>query len=319
MDDYSQRLLVVRLSALGDVAILEPVLRMRAAANPEVLFLLAAPPRLEPLFAHIPNVQYVPTQKRQSSKQLYRQLSALEPTQVADMHHVNRVIGCDWLFMLHGVKVRSIRKHSGPDRPSWKRYDEVFERCGLKSTTPSLSTLSRVYWQPKQATEGLPLVGIAPFAQHEGKIWPIGRMEALVGRLSESGLCEVLLFGSKEEAEVMRPWAAKYERVACLAGTMTFAEELQQIGRLNVMVSMDSSNMHFASCLGVPVVSIWGATHAGRGFYGWRQEPSWRVEADMGCRPCSKYGNKPCRKGDYPCMKAVTVEQVYEKVTSLLH
>ena len=58
--DYSKRLLVVRLSALGDVAILEPVLRQRAAANPEVLFLVAGPPRLAPLFRDMANVEYSP-------------------------------------------------------------------------------------------------------------------------------------------------------------------------------------------------------------------------------------------------------------------
>ena len=57
--DYSKRVLVVRLSALGDVAILEPVLRQRALANTDVLFLLAAPPRLEPLFRGMDNVQYI--------------------------------------------------------------------------------------------------------------------------------------------------------------------------------------------------------------------------------------------------------------------
>ena len=127
--NYRQRILVIRLSALGDVAILEPVLRLRAARCPDVLFLLAAPPRLEPLFRGVENIQFVPTQKRQSPRQLYAALAPLHPDMVADMHHVNRVIGLDWLFRLHGVPVRAIRKHRQPGRPSWLRYNDVLDRC----------------------------------------------------------------------------------------------------------------------------------------------------------------------------------------------
>ena len=108
--EYSRRVLVVRLSALGDVAILQPVLKQRAGANPDVLFLMAGPPRLASLFRGVANVQYIPTEKRQKPRELYRQLSSLKPDVVADMHHVLRTIGVDWMFELRGVRVHSIKK-----------------------------------------------------------------------------------------------------------------------------------------------------------------------------------------------------------------
>ena len=306
------RLLVVRLSALGDVAILEPVLRQRASSNPDVLFLVAGPPRLEPLFKDMENVQYVPTEKRQKPRELYRQLSALKPDRVADMHHVLRVIGLDWLFRLHGVRVSSIRKHTARSMPSWQRYDRVLDRCGLKGTVSPGG-----YWQT-MADAGRPrVVGVAPFAQHEGKIWPLDKMERLVGLLSERGY-KVWLFGSTDEAKMLEPWTEKYEGVESLAGKYGFAEELERIAALDVMVSMDSANMHFASCKGVPVVSIWGATHPCRGFYGWRQDPAWAVQREMDCRPCSKYGKKPCRKGNYPCLRGIEPIEVIERIERVL-
>ena len=306
------RLLVVRLSALGDVAILEPVLRQRASSNPDVLFLVAGPPRLEPLFKDMENVQYVPTEKRQKPRELYRQLSALKPDRVADMHHVLRVIGLDWLFRLHGVRVSSIRKHTARSMPSWQRYDRVLDRCGLKGTVSPGG-----YWQT-MADAGRPrVVGVAPFAQHQGKIWSLDKMERLVAMLSERGY-QVQLFGSATEASLLDSWAEKYERVESLAGKYGFAEELERIETLDVMVSMDSANMHFASCKGVPVVSIWGATHPCRGFYGWRQNLTWAVQKEMECRPCSKYGNKPCKYGDYRCMQSIETEEVMGRIETLL-
>ena len=315
--NYSQRILVIRLSAFGDAAILEPVLRSRAAANPDVLFMLAAPPMLKPLFQGIPNLQYLPTEKRQSSSALYRQLAALKPTLVADMHHVNRVIGADILFRLHGVPVRHIHKHNHPGKPSWKRYDEVFDHCGL-AKGDDLDALSRNYWQYSSRHKDNYRIGIAPFAQHKGKTWPLHLMEQLVKTLSQEGCYNITLFGGCNEASVLEQWADRYPRVESVAGRLPFADELHLIASLDVMVSMDSANMHFASCLGVPVVSVWGATHPCRGFYGWRQNPAWAVQADMDCRPCSKYGNKPCRKGGYPCLNAITAQAVKARIDNIL-
>jgi ADP-heptose:LPS heptosyltransferase len=315
--NYRKRILVIRLSALGDVAILQPVLRLRAQRCPDVLFLLAAPPRLEPLFRGVDNIQFVPTQKRQSPRQLYTALSPLHPDLVADMHHVNRVIGLDWLFRLHGVPVRSIRKHAQIGRPSWLRYNDVLDRCGLPPVE-EISALSTDYWQPKPTDGKHYTVGIAPFAQHQGKIWPLEFMEVLIQLLSYDGQYTIYLFGSKEEAAILDPWAARYPNTVSLAGKYDFDEELRQISQLDLMVSMDSANMHFASCLGIPVVSIWGATHPSRGFYGWRQNPDWALQHDFDCRPCSKYGSKPCRQGDYPCLWSVSPQEVLLKIESVL-
>ena len=305
-------MLVVRLSALGDVAILEPVLRQRAAENPDVLFLLAAPPRLEPLFRGMENVQYVPTEKRQKPRELYRQLSALKPDMVADMHHVLRTIVVDWLFRLHGIPVNYIRKYSEHGIATWQRYDRVFDHCGLKGGV-SMGD----YWQVKSPSGQPRTIGIAPFAQHEGKIWPVEKMEQLVAMLSEKGY-RIQLFGSATEASLLDSWVEKYGGVESLAGKYSFEDELEHIAALDVMVSMDSANMHFASCKGVPVVSVWGATHPCRGFYGWRQNPAWAVQKEMNCRPCSKYGNNPCHKGDYPCMKGIEPTEVLERIEKLL-
>lgn len=309
---YRLRLLVVRLSALGDVAILQPVVRQRAAENRDVLFMVAGPPRLAPLFGGMDNVQYVPTERKQTVRALYRQLCELKPDIVADVHGVLRTIGVDWLFRLHGTKVRSIHKRTRQPMASWQRYDRVLDHCGLKGGTKEGD-----YWKAKPCEGRRRVVGVAPFAQHEGKIWPLDKMERLVGMLSERGY-KVWLFGSRAEAPIMERWAEGKEGVESLAGRFTFEEELDRIAQVDVMVSMDSANMHFASCLGVPVVSIWGATHPIRGFYGWRQDPAWAVQKDMDCRPCSKYGNKPCKKGDYPCMKEIGPGEVLARIDQVL-
>jgi ADP-heptose:LPS heptosyltransferase len=81
---------------------------------------------------------------------------------------------------------------------------------------------------------------------------------------------------------------------------------------------MDSANMHLASIYGVPVVSIWGATHPFAGFYGWMQDVNNIVQADLYCRPCSVFGNKPCYRGDHACMQMITTEMLMQKIEALL-
>ena len=97
------------------------------------------------------------------------------------------------------------------------------------------------------------------------------------------------------------------------------AQELVLMSHLDVMVSMDSANMHFASLVNTPVVSIWGATHPYAGFMGWGQKTLNAIQIELGCRPCSIFGNKPCLRGDLACLRNISPEMVYEKVKRVLN
>lgn len=322
-----KHLLVIRLSALGDVAILVPVLRAVAGANPDVRFTIAAPPLLAPLFNDIPNADFLGVKKKQSALAIYRQLKSVGADAVADLHQINRVgralalLRLDALAHLSPLRVRRIHKgrlsrllflrhlRTSPRRPQWQRYLDVFRHLGL--ATPSIQNPEF----KNHNSEFKNHIGLAPFAQHEGKIWPWEHTSALALMLAEHGL-EVFLFGSQDEAPKLEALAAQHPNITSLAGKHTFKEELDIIRSLNVMVSMDSANMHFASALGVRVVSIWGATHPDFGFYGFGQHRSDALCADLPCQPCSSFGQKPCRYSDHRCLRAITPNQVYDKILS---
>jgi ADP-heptose:LPS heptosyltransferase len=90
------------------------------------------------------------------------------------------------------------------------------------------------------------------------------------------------------------------------------------MNQMDLMVSMDSANMHLASLVNTPVISIWGATHPYAGFYGFNQDESNAIQIDLPCRPCSIFGNKPCCRGDYACLRQITPEMIVKKVESIL-
>ena len=333
-----RNVLVIRLSALGDVAIMAPLVQRYATANPDLRFTIAGPPLLQPLFEGMDNVEYLGVKKKQSFVKIYRILNAVGADTVVDLHKVNRVGFALTLLRLRHLldfhfRLCALRKgklsrwlflhhwRTTPRKPQYDRYEDVFRRAGLSASPLPLSQGEGNDSQPPAAASPLPgrgagvrpLIGIAPFAQHKGKIWPAELMQQLIGLLAERGY-RILLFGSKDEAPTLERWAAPYEGVSSVAGKQSFREELDIIRSLSLMVSMDSANMHFASALGVPVVSIWGATHPDFGFYGHGQDRTNALCANLPCQPCSAYGNRPCRFGDYRCLHTITPQMVLDKI-----
>lgn len=163
--------------------------------------------------------------------------------------------------------------------------------------------------------QGEKWIGIAPFAAHKGKIYPLEKMERVIELLLErEPNCRIFLFGGgAEERELLTQWECRHDRCTCaLLGSLY--NELVLMSHLDTMVSMDSANMHLASLTGTRVVSVWGATHPFAGFMGWNQSSADAVQTTLPCRPCSIFGNKPCLHGDYPCLNSITPEDIVERV-----
>ena len=109
-----------------------------------------------------------------------------------------------------------------------------------------------------------------------------------------------------------------YPNVTAVYGKVRLAGEMDLISHLDCVVSMDSLVMHLASLVATPVVSVWGATHPGLGFLGYGCSAEHAVQADMACRPCSVFGNRPCRYGDFRCIASVAPERIVDEVARLL-
>ena len=390
----------MRFSALGDVAMLAPVVREYAARHTDDELWVMSKPFHAPLFEGMaPNVNFLAKDPKKDYKgirglyRLFRELDAMHFDLVVDEHDVLRTKFLRKLFRLHGYKVSHINKHRSLRRkitaPEGKkelfRLPTAFENYAMALGEPlseklkTKSEKSRTHfvgseelseelrvkreefelafecmssaWDSSLSTfhSSLPRaarIGLAPFAAHQGKIYPVERMERVIELLIERRPdCRIILFGGGgKEMEQMTAWAEKYSNVE-LASTLSeklrvksekfHADDIQSNGNLNsslstlhsslyhelqlmktldVMVSMDSGNMHMASLMGTRVVSIWGATHPWAGFLGWGQSEADCVQRhDLKCRPCSIYGNKPCLRGDMECMN-ISEEEIVEKI-----
>jgi ADP-heptose:LPS heptosyltransferase len=326
--------LVIRLSALGDVAMTIPVVYSVANRYPADEFVLLTKKPLLSLFVNKPvNLKIFPILTKDKHKgitgiwKLLRELDERKIDQVADLHQVLRSIEMDAYFKLKGKKIavidkdqknkhdltRKNKKKITPLKSSFERYQKVFEKLGYDASLDFISL-----FPAKDNKKGETRIGIAPFAKHPSKIYPFENMEEVVRLLNENSSTKIYLFGGKKECHLLESWAEKYEQVESVAGHLSFSEELLLMNRLDVMLSMDSANMHLASLVNTPVVSIWGATHPYAGFYGYNQDPENAIQTNMECRPCSIFGNKPCWRGDFACMKNITPEKIVEKIMTHL-
>ena len=339
--------LVLRFSAMGDVAMTAAALREFAPAHSDVHFAMVSRPLFAPFFEGLDNVTFIATDFNKQYKglrglwRLFHDLRRQKPAAVADLHDVLRTKILRLLFRLWGFKVKKInkgrhekrqltRRHHKQLKPlqhTIARYTDVLTAaaavCDMRYAMSDVRDTNYLvpcttYYAP-QATLRVSKIGIAPFAKHRGKIYPLGKMEKIVAHFAQLNNAEVYLFGGgAAEIVLLAEWEAKYSGVISLAGKMSLSEELSQLADMDVVVSMDSANMHMASLMGVTVVAVWGATHPFAGFTGWKQEEINNIQLDLPCRPCSVFGDKACFRHDYACMN-IPEQIIIEKITALLY
>lgn len=332
--EKQRHILIIRLSALGDVAISAPLIREYAVKNPDIKFTMVSQKLMEPFFTGIKNLKFVSINLKHEGSfkgviKFAKSLLRLEPTQVADIHDVLRSRIIRYYLLLHGIPCKVISKNRlkrrkltrkrhkilSPLPGSQRNYEKVLVALKLKDLNFANTPVPP---RPVNHTD-VRNIGIAPFAKHKGKCWPIEYMEQVVATLSDDPRNMITLFGGgTEEERILMGWEQKYSNTRSVVGKQSLAQELEVMKGLDVMVSMDSANMHFASFVRTPVISVWGATHPSAGFYGWGQNPANALQANLPCRPCSVFGNKECYRGDYACLKGVKPETVVAKIMEII-
>lgn len=151
----------------------------------------------------------------------------------------------------------------------------------------------------KERLPKAPYAVLLPGSAWEGKRWD--GFPELAARLSAEQ--SVLVLGGREDAEraaairVVNPG-----RVVSLAGELSFKESLAAISGASLVIGNDTGMVHAAEALGVPAVMVEGPTHPSMGF-SLHGKKSRIVSLDLFCRPCSKTGRICWRFGSRACLK----------------
>lgn len=325
----NRSILVYRFSAFGDVLLTIPILISALENNPELDICIITRDRFTKFFPvhnrlHIKGINLDNYKGISGIFRLYQQIRKEGPySHIIDLHQVIRTKLLSFFFFLSGNKVIRINKHRRARRqfingnreivlPSVRMlYQTCFEKAGLQ-----MSNLTRpIYPQlpiTKKLEENRKRIGISPFSQHATKNWSLANFKIVVEKLDSSIKADFYFYCSKDEVDLLFDFQG--DNMIKTATLFDTAKEIQSIQNLDLMLSLDSANMHLADLAGVPVLSIWGGTHPdmGYGLSGTNHQLNILSPLELDCQPCSVFGKSRCKLKDTPflCLTSIPPEEV---------
>jgi ADP-heptose:LPS heptosyltransferase len=341
MIDPKQRILVVRFSALGDVVMTVPVVKAFLSAHPQAEIIMLSDARMAELFQGIDRLVFVGADLKNKHKGfigIYKLFQLLKKTYqfdfVADLHGVIRSHLLRFLFRMSKKttavidkgrfeKFALVRKENKIYRPlkhSTERYIDVFKELGFKELAKKGLQQDAISSGVHVASSIQPKIniGFAPFAKHVTKMYPLDRFIDVIRHFDNEKYALHFFGGGPVEMAFIKEWENTFTNAVQFNHQLGLKDELVLMSKMQVMVTMDSANMHLGSMVNIPVVSVWGPTHPYAGFYGLGQNPLNAVQVSLPCRPCSVFGNKKCWRGDHACMQQIDPVMIIEKIKQII-
>lgn len=337
-----------RFSAMGDVALTLATFATVINENPELEITIVTRKKFAVFFENYPQIKVFPVDFEGKHKnpvglfRLFRELKKERFDAVLDLHQNLRTAFLKFCFLLSGNGSYTINKGRTEKKKlvkgkifhqlkhSCERYLDVFKAAELINENIQIQNHTP-FFKPslksiKTADSFLAklnskkIIGIAPFAQHIGKQWPLEKFQTLISMLNKQFPdFEILVFGGgKKEEQEINSLKGDFTN---MVGKFSLEEELAIIKKLDVFISGDTSNMHFAWMSGIPTLSIWGVTHRFAGFGPLFQDEQNIIEASketLPCRPCSVYGKTDNQECIEKSMGLIESDVVFERVKAIL-
>lgn len=155
------------------------------------------------------------------------------------------------------------------------------------------------------------LVGINPKASRRwvSKSWPLINVASLCDELARRLNTRVVITGTKEDLKDVQDLRLMTKSKPVIASGKTNLLQLAAlIKRCSVFITTDSATMHIASCMNTPFIALFGPTEPERHVPVSAEHIV--IKHKMKCSPCYK----PTCNRDYRCMKKITVEEVINAV-----
>jgi lipopolysaccharide heptosyltransferase II len=336
-----ERILVIRLGALGDVLLTTPLLRAMRKRFPESRIDFLVKKAFEPVLRGNPRIATVvsfdPKGGRKEWIRIVRILRRNRYDWVVDLQknfrsgifslssgagRVDRYSHGRWRrFLL--VKFRI--PPPGPVIPMALRYFTAVRKFGVKDDGAGLEMVvadsAGQEAERKLRSLGSDLKGrtviLAPGAGRATKRWPANGY-ADVGRSLDRRGYRILLVGGSADQEVCREVVRLMEdRAVSVAGCLSLDQTAALLRKTELLITNDTGLMHMATALDRPVVAVFGPTTIHLGFFPFRGKSS-VIEKDLDCRPCSFHGTKACPKKHFRCMKDISGDDVLRAAGSLI-
>ena len=344
MNTSSSHLVVIRFSAMGDVAMLVPLFRCFYNQYPNIKITLVTRSSYVPLFQEFSTLSFFTPSFDHQHKgilglyRLYTEILSLKPNAIADVHQVLRTYQLSFYFLFNPfirfrklnkgraekrALIRAEQKSVKPLTPQIYRYAEVFRKLGFpidleSHIFPPKLIINKSIKLPIHSSNRK-WVGVAPFAAHKGKVYPLDLMQKVVAYLQQKH--DIILFGKGiEETQLFTAWSNAYPNVHFFTDDYALSDELSVLSNLDLMIAMDSANGHMAANFNIPVLTLWGMTHPFLGFTPFNQPIENNIMVDRKAYPkipTSVYGNI-VPYGYENAMRSITPESVIVKANKIL-
>ena len=330
--DELRRVLLIRLSALGDILLMTPMLNLLRVACPQAqIDVLVKAEYRDLLRAHPGIARLLTFDSRQPLLHMLRGLRTDRYDLALDLHCTPRS-----QLLLRGLRARRkltynkrVLRRALLVRLGWNTlrrmtpvpelYAAPLRRLGLTGQlgAPSmhLDSESTKAMQAHIARSlpdapDQPLLAVAPGARWLTKRWPVERFAAVAQELAREKQAAVVILGGPDESQLAHAIHDKLDvPVINGVGTLSLMHSAALLSRCRLLVSNDSGLMHMATALQVPVVAVFGPTVQEFGFYPFQARAE-VVSEPLSCRPCSTKGSRRCPRGHHACMQDISSARV---------
>lgn len=348
-----QKILLIRLSAIGDILLATPLLRALRTQFPEARLDFVVKAEFADVLRHHPAIDTLYELNTKNGwpelQALGRRLREMRYDVVFDIHknfrsrYLAYVAKPQQLFQYHKHVVRRwLLVHTKINLmrsvpPIYRRYWAAAMPLGVPPLSPLAGgRWSELFWREQEEREadfailahnweaGLPLIGLAPGAGYFTKRWPAEYFGQLAANIIRRNRQVVILGGAQEIAlakqieQTVESIMGRREKIINLTGALSLLGSAATIKRCQLLVANDSGLMHVAEAVGTPLLAVFGSTTAELGFF--PQLPSSRVieNASLSCRPCSHLGYAQCPAGHFRCMREILPDQVWAMAQEMM-
>jgi len=321
------RILIIRLSSLGDILLTTPFVRTIKTQFPQIKIDMLIREEYADVIKFNPYID---------KKLLFKKVNKSNNDLINELRINNYELVIDLQNNLRSKKIISSLKVNTIkfDKRSFDKFLLVnFKINNLKEVPLIPVRYSKTIQTLKLDEQGLDLftdksadariigknnlIGFCPGARHFTKRWPQEYFIELGNKLEQSGYI-IGLFGGKIDKEICKEIHKALPDSINLSNNDDLLQTAADMKLCKAVVCNDSGLMHTASATGTNVIAIFGSTVKEFGFAPYNCSNLILENNSLTCRPCSHIGRSNCPKKHFDCMKSIKPQFVFEKLKVFL-